>query len=449
MERLKIRYTFPVLVSLFFMWGFLTCMNDILIPYLKKIFTLNYAEAMVIQFTFFGAYFIGSWLYYVFSIRLSDPIQKIGYKNGIVFGLLLSSLGTACFYPATLMHSYYVFLLGLFILGLGFTLLQISANPYVAIIGDPQTASARLNLAQGFNSLGTTIAPLIGGYWVFTYFSKHFDNTSGALVVPYLLFTAIFLVMAVFFYFIKLPDFKVSQSTEKFKLSDYPQLYWGIIAIFMYVGSEVSIGSMLINFLKEPHIGNLTESEASRYVSLYWAGLMFGRFLGSIFLTEKRSVQKFLGLIVLLVLSFIFLSLVHHTKVAAFYSVVISVAALILWRMYKPQTSLLVFSLINVVLLLIVLLFNGKLVISAVVLIGLFNSIMWSNIFTLSIHQLGIHTSRASSLLVMAIVGGAVLPLLMGLVADHLTIQMSFIVPLIGYIYLTFFSVKIHKIVSL
>ncbi|MCX7861918.1 MAG: sugar MFS transporter [Bacteroidales bacterium] len=444
------KYVFPILVLLFFMWGFLTCMNDILIPYLKTVFMLNHTQAMVIQFAFFGSYFIGSLIYYISSNIFGDPINKIGYKYGIICGLLTSALGTSIFYPAVILHSYGVFLLGLFILGLGFTILQISANPYVAIIGDARTASARLNLAQGFNSFGTAIAPLLGGYWVFTYFSKHQQNSADALIAPYLLFTCVFLFIAILFFLVKLPVYKAQTSNNQvFTINQYPHLIWGIVAIFMYVGAEVSIGSMLISFLKLPYIGNMTEAMASKYVSLYWTGLMLGRFLGAIFLDNKHFYKKIFYALLVCVGGFGFITYIHSLNIAVWYSFIVIIASGILYFAKKPQISLTIFSLSNMLLLILVVLLSGNVVVWCIIITGLFNSIMWSNIFTLSIHNLGIHTPKASSLLVMAIVGGAILPLLMGVIADNFNVQWSFIVPFIGYIYLTFFGIKSFKLVKL
>lgn len=450
MERLRPQsYVLPVLVLLFFMWGFITCMNDILIPYLKSVFHLNYKQAMIIQFTFFGAYFIGSLLYYTVSNMLGDPINKIGYKNGIIIGLLISATGTGIFYPAIWLHSYEVFLIGLFVLGLGFTLLQIAANPYVAIIGEPNTASSRLNMAQGFNSLGTTLAPLIGGYWVFTYFSHLQQESAGALLLPYMSFTLLFLLLALLFVFIKLPDYKSSDPRVSFRISHFPQLYWGIIAIFMYVGAEVSIGSMLINFLKLPHIGNMNEATASRFVSLYWNGLMIGRFLGAIFLTNSTFKTKLMRSSIVWLLSFVFIAYIHSFQTAFVYVIPMLFASMVLAFAKKPQISLTFFSLINLILLFLVVSMSGNVVVWFVILTGLFNSIMWSNIFTLSIHNLGVYTSRASSLLVMAIVGGAILPLAMGALADAVSIQWSYVIPMIGFAYLIFFGIKSFQLIKL
>ena len=199
------RSSFAVMTVLFFMWGFMTVFNDILIPRFKEAFTLDYFQAMLVQFAFFGAYFIGSLLYFLISATTGDPIARIGYKNGVVIGLLISAAGSALFWPAATVLSYPLFLVALFIVGLGFAMLQIAANPYVTILGPERTASSRLNLAQAFNSVGTTIGPLIGGYLIFQYFAKTGVHGAGSVKVPYLAFCVVFLVLAVIFFFIHLP----------------------------------------------------------------------------------------------------------------------------------------------------------------------------------------------------------------------------------------------------
>jgi FHS family L-fucose permease-like MFS transporter len=223
---------FVSLTFLFFMWGFMTVLNDILIPYLRAAFSLNHAESMLIQFAFFTAYFIGSLFYFIISVSRGDPINKIGYKKGIILGLVISATGALLFYPAAQFHLYGFFLSALFIMGLGFTLLHIAANPYIAILGSPQSASSRLNLAQGFNSLGTTIGPVIGGYLIFVFFK----NTQGASAVkiPYLVFSLLFLLMALFILFTPLPRFTGNESVEKgFGALRYRQFKFGMLAIFM------------------------------------------------------------------------------------------------------------------------------------------------------------------------------------------------------------------------
>mgnify|MGYP001824952144 CR=1 FL=1 len=276
------------LTALFFMWGFMTVLNDILIPYMKGVFDLNHTKAMLIQFAFFGAYFIGSVIYFTLSVIYGDPINRIGYKKGIIVGLLISGLGSLLFYPAAQFHIYGFFLSALFILGLGFTLLQIAANPYVAILGPEKSASARLNLAQGFNSLGTTIGPVIGGFLIFKYFGE--ASGSDAVKIPYLIFAFVFILMAGIIRFTKLPRFTNPEETQTgFGALRYRQLIFGMIAIFMYVGGEVSIGSMMISYLGLDEIGGLTEVEGSNYVAIYWGGQMIGRFLGAISLSKMAN----------------------------------------------------------------------------------------------------------------------------------------------------------------
>ena len=294
-----------VLTSLFFMWGFITVLNDILIPFLRKMFELNRYQSMFVQFTFFGAYFIGSVIYFIISVLWGDPMSKMGYKNGIILGLLISAAACAGFYPAADIKVYGLFLGLLFILGIGFTLLQIAANPYVTLLGKPETASSRLNLAQAWNSLGTTIAPIIGGYLVFHFFAKigtPLLNTSGQQILtdqglpmtamgvqlPYLVFAAIFILLAVVVKFTHLPQFISTEKIEKgIGALKYPHLVFGMIAIFVYVGAEVSIGSLFINYAKE--VAGLAEINAKSLLAYYWGGLMIGRFLGSISLGDNKS----------------------------------------------------------------------------------------------------------------------------------------------------------------
>src|SRR5579864_3848770 len=260
------RGPFAIMTTLFFMWGFMTVFNDILIPRFKEAFTLNYTEAMLVQFAFFGAYFIGSLLYFIISATAGDPIAKIGYKNGVVIGLLIAATGSALFWPAANLSSYPLFLLALFTVGIGFAMLQIAANPYVTILGPERTASSRLNLAQGFNSIGTTIGPIIGGFLIFKYFAKTGAHGAESVKVPYLAFCIIFLALAAVFFFIHLPHVGEGKIEAGAGALKYPHVVLGVIGIFMYVGGEVSVGSTIISFLKQPSIAGLLESEASKYV---------------------------------------------------------------------------------------------------------------------------------------------------------------------------------------
>ena len=286
------RGPFAIMTSLFFLWGFTTVINDILIPRFKEAFTLDYTHAMFVQEAFFGAYFIGSLIYFLISTTTGDPIAKIGYKNGVVIGLLTSAAGCALFWPAANAASYPMFLAGLFIIGLGFAMLQIAANPFVTILGPEKTASSRLNLAQGFNSIGTTIGPLIGGYLIFQYFARSGAHGAESVRVPFLVFCLVFLALAGVFFFVRLPHVGEGHVEPGAGALKHPHVVLGMIAIFMYVGGEVSVGSAIINFLGQKTVAGLSEIDASKYVSIYWGGLMIGRFMGAVELSEMKKASK-------------------------------------------------------------------------------------------------------------------------------------------------------------
>ena len=241
---------------LFFMWGFITCMNDILIPHLKVQFNLNFQQSMLVQFAFFGAYFIGSLIYFLISYFNGDPVNKVGYKKGIISGVLLSAVGCCLFYPAATLSIYGVFLAALFVLGLGFTILQITANAYVTLLGPEESASSRLNLTQAFNSFGTTIAPILGGHLIFTLFlEKNGTASADSTRIPYLIFAGILVVLALIISRVKLPSFSSEESSERgLGALKFPQLKMGIFGIFCYVGAEVGFGSFLIAFMEQPDV---------------------------------------------------------------------------------------------------------------------------------------------------------------------------------------------------
>ena len=469
----KGKYTTPLIVvtGLFFMWGFITSMNDILIPYLKKVFELNYFEAMLVQFAFFGAYFIGSVIYFIISAGKGDPIMRIGYKNGIIAGLLVSAFGLFLFYPAAAYKIYGIFLTALFILGLGFTLLQIAANPYVARLGSPETASSRLNLSQAFNSFGTTIAPVIGGYFVFHYFIKwgkpFLDKLGNPITLnsgetisaygvqlPYVIFALIFIIMAIIIKLTKLPVINAEHEIPSgMGALKYKQLVFGMIAIFMYVGAEVSIGSILINFMNEKF--HIAEMQAKSYLAFYWGGAMIGRFLGAISLSDIKDAAKKYSYMLLVAIAVFFVIFVvvwtesnftfQFTKVLPYLGFMI--LNLIAFRLGNslPARTLMVFAIINVILLITALTGSGQMILWSLLSIGLFNSIMWSNIFTLAIDGLGKYTSQGSSLLVMMILGGAIIPVIQGIVADKSGVHVSFVVPILSYVYLAYYGWKGYK----
>jgi len=436
------RGSFAIMTVLFFLWGFMTVFNDILIPRFKVAFTLNYFEAMLVQFAFFGAYFVGSLIYFMISVVAGDPIAKIGYKNGVVIGLLISATGSAIFWPAASIPSYPLFLCALFVVGLGFAMLQIAANPYVTILGPEQSASSRLNLAQGFNSVGTTIGPLIGGWLIFQYFAKTGVQGADSVKVPYLIFSLVFAVIAVVFFFIHLPHVGQGKIERGAGALKYPHVVLGIIAIFMYVGGEVSVGSSIINFLGQKSVAGLDAVEASKYVSLFWGGMLIGRFMGAVELSEltMRNKQLFLATIPLAGLSILWAlrgwGFVHY-----YFPFVILCWILFQFGRAIAARTLMIFALTVVILLFSAILVGGKVAMWCVVSVGLFTSIGWSNTFSLALEGTGVLKSQVSSLLVMAILGGAILPPLQGALADVTkSLQLSFIVPLVAYLYVAFYG---------
>ncbi len=441
------RGPFAIMTTLFFMWGFMTVWNDILIPRFKEAFTLNYFQAMLVQFAFFGAYFVGSLIYFTISVTAGDPIAKIGYKNGIVISLLISALGSAVFWPAAAATSYPLFLVALFIVGLGFAMLQIAANPYVTILGPERTASSRLNLAQGFNSVGTTIGPLIGGYLIFQYFNNAGMHGAESVKIPYLAFCVVFIILAVVFFFIRLPHIGEGEIVKGAGALKYPHVVLGIIAIFMYVGGEVSVGSSIINFLGQNSIAGLSAVEASKYVSLFWGGMLVGRFMGAVELSEMKKANKQLILAALPVLAFIVIFSLRGWDVVRNYLPLLFLC----WLMFQfgkanAGRSLSIFMATIVVLLATAIIAGGKVAMWCVVGVGLFSSIGWSNTFSLALEGTGTLKSQVSSLLVMAILGGALLPPLQGHIADMGGLQISYIVPLIAYSYVGFYGLVGHKI---
>ena len=437
------------LTFLFFMWGFITCMNDILIPYLKKLFTLNYTQSMLVQFCFFGAYFIGSLIYFLISTSKGDPINKVGYKKGILFGILLSAVGCLLFYPASAAASYGLFLAALFVLGLGFTVLQITANAYVTLLGAPDTASSRLNMTQAFNSLGTTLAPIIGGYLVFSIF-KNSDGTlsNEATKVPYIVFALILIIISLVISKVKLPEFNIAssnteaESTEGFGAFKFMNLNLGALGIFFYVGAEVCIGSLMISYIE--HAMGLNEDAAKGYLALYWGGAMAGRFMASFAFNKAIAIGKRILYMVLIcagILGLLFYISGLEWEQMSFFALMM-IVNIIGFLLGKSSTSISLglFSIINIILVSIGLMTHGATSVHMLLGIGLFNSIMFSNIYTLGVAGLGKYTSQGSSLLVMGIVGGALLPLIQGLIADKVDLKVSYIVPVVCYAYIAFFG---------
>jgi FHS family L-fucose permease-like MFS transporter len=407
------QHTKPLIIVtiLFFMWGLLTSLNDVLIPHLKALYTLTYVQAMLVQFCFFGAYFVVSW-------PAGLLIKRIGYQHGAVTGLVIAATGCALFYPAST-TGYALFLFAFFVLASGITILQVAANPYVTVLGNPKTASSRLTLTQAFNSLGTTIAPTLGGLLILSggvLTVAQFDALpaleqlaykakEAALVQgPYLALAAALLLLAVLFAFAKLPKIDhddqqvaLTSNEEKTAISifSHRHLLLGAIAIFLYVGAEVSIGSFLINFLEQPQIANITAVEASKYVSFYWGGAMVGRFIGF------AVMQK-----------------------------------------VSPGKALAFNAAFSITLILMAVFTQGSLAMWSIIAVGLCNSIMFPTIFSMALNGLGKLTGQGSGVLCMAIVGGALVPFVQGFFADNINLQLSFIVPAICYVFILFFGLK-------
>ncbi|WP_448554944.1 sugar MFS transporter [Thalassotalea montiporae] len=381
---------FGVLTLLFFCWGFLTCLNDILIPHFKALFALTYTQAMLVQFCFFGAYFI-------VSIPAGLLVNRIGYQRGMVTGLGIAALGCFLFYPAAAVQQYGLFLLALFVLAAGITVLQVAANPYVNGLGHTGTAPARLNLVQAFNALGTVVAPLVGGGIIL-------GVAAQAVEVPYLGFAFCLLLIAILIARFSLPEVGSEQQAQSFQekltlpvlwemLQQRPKLMLGVLGIFLYVGAEVAIGSFIVSFLGQSDIAGLEEHQAATYLAYYWGGAMVGRFIGAAVMTR-----------------------------------------------ISPALLLSINALVSAALILLAISSSGQLAMFAILSVGLCNSIMFPTIFSLALGGLGKLTSQASGLLCLAIVGGALIPLLQGVMADSWGVQLSFVLPLICYIYIAFYG---------
>jgi FHS family L-fucose permease-like MFS transporter len=447
---------FILLTSLFFMWGFITVMNDVLVNTFKDIFDLTPTERSLVQQAFFGAFFVVSLLYFtISSVRGTDPINRIGYKNGMSISLLICGIGCLSFYPAAMMESYPALLGSLFVLAIGVACLQICANPYATILGSSETASSRLNLAQGFNSLGTTLGPLIGTILIYEIFSTG-EETPESVGQTYMVYGAAFIVLALMVRASKMPSFVNEERIEPgLKVLKNRHLTLGIIAIFFYVGAEVAVGTWLVEFATSEKTMALPKAEASYLLPFFWGGLMIGRLMASISLNSNLSKKDQLTRMGLVSVSvFAVLYLVISIKIGKFvpfsevYVYLICLAVNFLAFILgagKPAKSLMVFSSINVVLFLMAMFAEEEVALWCLIGTGLFFSIGWSNVFSLAIRGLGKYTSQGSSLLVMAIVGGAFIPTAQSMLIESKGVQFSFIVPAIAMLYLIFYGWNGYK----
>ena len=402
------RAALAMVTTLFFFWGFVTVLNDILVPHLKSIFDLNYTKVMLIQFAFFSASFI-------FSIPSAKVIDTIGYKKTMVAGLITMGVGAFLFIPAASAPSFALFLGALMVLAAGITALQVAANAYVSVLGPPETASSRLNLTQAFNSLGTTIGPYLGGLFILNAnasspaamekmsagaLQAYRVQEASSVKLPYTVIGIALIAFAVLIGMFKLPPIPGAekhgqQGGKGPSILKYTHLLLGMVGIFVYVGAEVSIGSFLINYLSQPNIGNMSEITAAKYVAYYWGGAMIGRFVGSALL-QKIETGKLLG----------------------------------------------IFALVAALLVCTTMLSTGMIAMWSVILVGFFNSIMFPSIFTLGIAKLGPLTGDGSGLMIMAIVGGAILPVVQGAIADRVGIHHAFILPVLCYLYIVYYAFR-------
>jgi FHS family L-fucose permease-like MFS transporter len=399
-----------IVTTLFFMWGFLTCLNDILVPHLRSIFDLSYARVMLVQFAFFSAYFL-------FSVPWSKIVNIIGYQRTMVIGLLTMACGAFLFVPAASAASYPLFLTALIVLAAGITGLQVAANPYVDLLGKPETASSRLDLTQAFNSLGTTIAPKIGGLLILSAAPLAMEQLrhltpealqlyrvqqAASVKMPYTVICVALLLLAVLIATSKLPKIETAARGPGEKVNDsiwkHPNLVLGAIGIFSYVGAEVSIGSFLVNYFGLPEIAGLSAKTAAGFVSFFWGGAMIGRFLGA-------------GLL----------------------------------RRFKAGYLLAICAIAAATLVCVSMLVGGHTAMWSILAVGLFNSIMFPTIFSLAVAELGPLTGNGSGILNMAIVGGAILPVMQGLIADRFGIHHGFWLPVICYLYIMYYALSGSK----
>lgn len=452
---------FIPLVTVFFFWGFVAASNDILIPVFKEAFDLTQGQSQLVSVAFYVAYTVGSIIYMIISyVTKGDLINRIGYKNSLALGLTISALGTLLFYPAANSGSFELMLSGLFTVGLGFSLQQTVANPLAIALGPINTGSQRLTLAGGINNLGTTIGPLIVSFAIFgSATSKTTTLDIESVKIPYLILGAAFLLVAVFLKFSSLPDKPEavvasddSISNDRGHALKYPQLILGMIAIFVYVGVEVSTASNLPAYM-EKDLGFLTKDIAP-YISLYWASLMIGRWTGAVeAFTDKMDLQKILRFIApyLAFGVFLLVNAIAKHDLTPFYVYALIILVLIGADMASkgnPARMLLIFSGLGILALLIGMTTTGMTSVYAFTSVGLFCSTLWPCIFTLAVSGLGKNTSQGSSFLIMMIMGGGIVSWLQGVVADETTIHSSYIIGVLCFAYLAFYAWKVRGILK-
>ena len=458
---------FGTLITVFFFWGFVAASNDILIPVFKEAFNLSQAQSQLVSVAFYVAYTVGSIIYFLVSKAIGeDLLNRMGYKNGIAVGLIISAIGTLLFYPAANNASFTLMITGLFVVGLGFSLQQIAANPLAIVMGDPKTGSQRLTMAGGVNNFGTTIGPLLVSFAIFGSVASGSSEASiESVKIPYLILGLAFLLVAVFIKFSNVPN-KIdldhiaveeaagdeSKIIHKKSAFQYPQLVMGMIGIFVYVGVEVSTASNLPDYMKQ-YLGTPTEKIAP-FISLYWASMMIGRWTGAVGAFDvKMSTKKMMRFLMPYVAFGIFLlvNTIAQHDVTPFFIYVVVIAAMIVCDILSkgnPARMLLIFSIMGIAALCIGMLTSGMISVYAFISVGLFCSTLWPCIFTLAVAGLGKHTNQGSSLLIMMIMGGGVVSYLQGLLADKIGIHLSYITGVACFAYLAFYAIRAKSILQ-
>lgn len=450
---------FIPLVTVFFFWGFVAASNDILIPVFRKAFDLTQGQSQLVSVAFYVAYTVGSIIYMIISyLTKGDLINRIGYKNSLALGLVISALGTLLFYPAANIHSFPLMLSGLFTVALGFSLQQTVANPLAIALGPITTGSQRLTLAGGINNLGTTIGPLIVSFAIFgAATSGNTQMSIESVKIPYLVLGVAFLIVAIMLKMSSIPDkpkivVEADSNSTRSSALKYPQLIMGMIGIFVYVGVEVSTASNLPAYM-EKNLGFLTKDIAP-FISLYWASLMIGRWTGAVeAFTDNMNTQKFLRFLAPYLAFGVFLAVnkfMGH-DLSHFYVYALIILVLIAADMASkgnPAKMLLIFSILGIIALLTGMATDGMVSVYAFTSVGLFCSTLWPCIFTLAISGLGKHTSQGSSFLIMMIMGGGIVSWLQGTVADSIGIHTSYVVGVFCFLYLVFYAWKVSGILK-
>lgn len=459
-SNLQLRSALYTIISVFFFWGFVAASNNVLIPVVKKHFILSQTASQLIEFAFYIAYFFGAVIYLVWSMLAGDPFNRYGKKNGLVGGLIVSSLGAALFVLAVSLNRYEVFLIGLFFIAFGFSAMQIVANPYVINLGDPAQGSFRLNLAGSINSLGTSIGPVIFGYALFgstkSEAAKNATIGIDTLTLPFAILSIILAALAIYLYQANLPEPEIEESNEKtLGAFNFPQVIWGMAAIFIYVGVEVTIGSNLSELLKNEQIKGIDETQVAKYVSLYWGSLMIGRWTGAIHAFDlSRNLKNILQIAVPLIAFSVvlFFNFLREGDVSELLIYIPWIAIFILAQFIvkqSPSRTMIIFGTVATIMMLIGLFTDKDIALYSFISGGLFCSVMWPCIFNLSIAGLGKYTNQASSLLVSMILGGAIIPVIQGYICDHyLGIHQSYWITVFCFAFLAFFGWKTSRLLK-